>query len=473
MTLYAHTGPDGTIADGQTLQDHLEAAAQQCSQFARDLGYEHWGYALGLLHDAGKSSEAFQRRLEGSTLRVDHATAGAQLSARHYGGKSVQEIVGTLMALSVAGHHGGMPNVRAVGKRTTLVARLAKDVADFEDAYFRLLKEANLRLPEARELEPLPVFRKDRRLPPVLEAKGASAKVPCHSFSLQLLGRLLYSCLVDADYLDAERFMTPEAAALRVREYDSLEELLERLDVHMARLEEQAPRTTVNEARAQLLQDCRAAAAWDEGLFTLSVPTGGGKTLSSMEFALRHAVLHGKRRVIYAIPFTSVAQQTARVFRSVFGANNVLEHHSAHVLANYDDAHEGASNDSARAERLATQNWDAPIIVTTNVQLFESLYANTPSKCRKLHNVAGSVIVLDEAQSLPDELLLPTLAVLEGLCIDFDTSVVLCTATQPTLDGIWPFVLNRVRLWLTENYSTKLCRDVRRFCHLSRSLAGS
>ncbi|MDO4806815.1 MAG: CRISPR-associated helicase Cas3' [Coriobacteriales bacterium] len=233
--------------------------------------------------------------------------------------------------------------------------------------------------------------------------------------------------------------MSPEVAALRNREHDSLGALLEKFENHMKMLECAAQDTLVNMARSQILSDCFDAASGESGLFTLSVPTGGGKTLSSMQFALRHAVLHGMRHVIYAIPFTSVAQQTAEVFRSVFGSQNVLEHHSAHVVPLIDDMDEGESNEVAKGERLATQNWDAPIIVTTNVQLLESLYANTPSKCRKLHNVAGSVIVLDEAQTLPDSLLKPTLAMLEALCIDFSTSVVLCTATQPALEELWPF----------------------------------
>ena len=439
MTLYAHTGPEGTLEDGQTLEEHLGNVANRCADFAGRLGYGNWGYALGLLHDAGKASTSFQHRLAGSSVRVDHATAGAQLCAERYGGESVRRVVSTLMSLAVAGHHGGMPNVNATGKRTSLSGRLSKSIPTFRPAYDQLLAGAGLHLPDVQQLEPLPPLRADRILPAGMHNKGGKAIASCASYSCHLLGRLLYSCLVDADYLDTERFAAPEVSALRERNYSSLDELRNRLDAHMQLLGRNAPRTPVNTARAQILADCVEAASWESGLFTLSVPTGGGKTLSSLQFALQHAVLHGKSRVIYAIPFTSIAEQTADVFRSIFGRENVLEHHSANTPTMHDDMPGAASRDQIESERLATQNWDAPIIVTTNVQLLESCYANTPSKCRKLHNLAGSVIVLDEAQSLPDALLKPTLALLEDLCIDFSTSVVLCTATQPALEKYWPF----------------------------------
>ena len=439
MTLYAHTGPSGSIEDGQTLEEHLRSVANRCADFAGELGYRHWGYTLGLLHDAGKASKAFQQRLEGSTVHVDHATAGTKLCKQHYGGESVKQIISTLMSLAIAGHHGGMPNVNASGKRTPLVDRLSKTIPEYEQAYNELLKNAGLCLPDVRQLEPLPPLRKDRELSVGMMRGDKQAIASCASYSCQLLGRLLYSCLVDADYLDTESFVSPETSALRMRNYGSLEQLLGKLEAHMRQLELNAPNTPVNNARAQILADCIEAASWEGGLFTLSVPTGGGKTLASMQFALRHALLHGKSRVIYAIPFTTIAEQTAAVFRTIFGSENVLEHHSTHMSVLHDDVSEDASSEQTKSERLATQNWDAPIIVTTNVQLLESCYANTPSKCRKLHNLAGSVVVLDEAQSLPDALLKPTLALLEDLCIDFSTSVVLCTATQPALTEYWPF----------------------------------
>lgn len=229
--------------------------------------------------------------------------------------------------------------------------------------------------------------------------------------------------------------MTPGMAAARRKAasaHATLQELLERLDEHLDQFSAEKDSSPVNAARAQVLDACVDAASEARGIFTLTVPTGGGKTLSSLAFALRHAIAHGMSRVIYAIPFTSIVEQTADVFRGVLGDENVLEHHS-----NYD--FDGVGDEGRVRERLAIQNWDAPVVVTTNVQLLESLYSNKPAKCRKLHNVANSVIVLDEAQSLPDGLLMSSLAVLEDLVLDFNASVVLCTATQPALAGRWPF----------------------------------
>ena len=181
-----------------------------------------------------------------------------------------------------------------------------------------------------------------------------------------------------------------------------------------------------------MYEDCLATAVQPSGLYTMTVPTGGGKTLSSMAFGLRHAVEQGMERVIVAIPYTSIVEQTAATLKAIFGAENVLEHHSNYDFRDLDD------EEKAR-QRLAIQNWDAPIVVTTNVQLFESLFSNKPGKSRKVHNMARSVIILDEAQTLPDELLKPSLAMLEELAAGYGSSMVLCTATQPALEGLWPF----------------------------------
>ncbi|WP_331561775.1 CRISPR-associated helicase Cas3' [Chlorobium sp.] len=236
--------------------------------------------------------------------------------------------------------------------------------------------------------------------------------------------RMLYSCLVDADFLDTERFMSPEKADLRPNAVD-LEMLKERFDLYMAVKENGSPDTPVNRARKNILRECREKGrSLEPGLFSLTVPTGGGKTLASMAFALEHALKHGKKRIIVAIPYTSIIEQTAAVYREVFGDEAVLEHHS-----NLDPKKETPKS------RLATENWDAPIIVTTNVQLFESLFAAKSSACRKLHNIVNSVVVLDEAQMLPTDFLQPVVSVIKSLSAHFRASVVLCTATQPVLSG--------------------------------------
>ncbi len=238
---------------------------------------------------------------------------------------------------------------------------------------------------------------------------------------------MLYSCLVDADFLDTELFCDPEKAKLR-EGVPGLGDLMPKLDSFMRGVSDRAETTPVNHLRANVLSDCRAGARLPQGLFSLTVPTGGGKTLSSLAFAMDHAKEHNLRRVIYVIPYTSIIEQTAQQFQDIFGAEAVLEHHS-NLLHENDDAEE----ESEERRRLAAENWDSPIIVTTNVQFFESFFGNRSSRTRKLHNVARSVIILDEAQMLPVPLLRPTLAAIRELSEHYHSTIVLCTATQPAL----------------------------------------
>jgi CRISPR-associated endonuclease/helicase Cas3 len=236
--------------------------------------------------------------------------------------------------------------------------------------------------------------------------------------------RMLFSCLVDADFLDTEAYMTPADTKRRAESQISLEEARVMLDRHLFDLGRSAAQTDINQARQQILNQCRQSAVLDPGLFSLTVPTGGGKTLAGMAFALEHAIAHGKRRIVVAIPYTSIIEQTAAVYRGVFGDEAVIEHH-----CNLDPDHE------TRASRLASENWDAPIIVTTNVQLFESLFASRSSACRKLHNLVNSVIIIDEAQIQPVGFLQPVIEVMRGMVELFGATIVLSTATQPALAG--------------------------------------
>lgn len=430
---YAHTTESSDSETWQPLECHLRNVAVQAETFAASFGYGRWGYALGLLHDIGKATLQFQKRLRGSSEPVDHATAGAALACERYG--TGGGIEGMLLAYALAGHHGGVPNgiVQEAGERTPLTERLDKRCVR-GTSLSQLLQELTgmgLELPKYDDLEPLNlVGRLAAARKRGCDQRSAEKQVV---FSLSVLCRMLYSCLVDADYLDTEQFMTPETAGIRrARSFDTVETLSRLLDAHMERLMALAPDTPVNRARASILRDCRAASLRSRGIFTLSTPTGGGKTLSVMGFAMPHALRHGCPRIIYASPFTSITSQTAEVFRNIFGDANVIEHHS-----NFD--FERLGDERGRQYRLAIQNWDAPIVVTTNVQLLESLYSNKPGACRKLHNIANSVIVLDEAQTLPDGLLTATLAMLEELVVDYGVSVVLCTATQPALENRWPF----------------------------------
>ncbi|MCU0730974.1 MAG: CRISPR-associated helicase Cas3' [Hyphomonas sp.] len=245
---------------------------------------------------------------------------------------------------------------------------------------------------------------------------------------------MIFSALVDADFLDTEQYLDRQRSTQRSG-FPPLATYLAKLDAYLDRLAEHAAQEGRTEhpvirARVEVLNDCRRKATLPTGVFSLQVPTGGGKTLASLAFALRHAIANGCDRVIVAIPYTSIVEQTANVFAEVFGRENFVEHHSQ---ADSPDRIETSRS------RLACENWDAPLIVTTNVQLFESLFATRTSRCRKLHRVQRSVIVLDEAQTLPPEFLQPTLDALRWLVRFAGTTVVSCTATQPVLTDIIRF----------------------------------
>ncbi|RMG71440.1 MAG: DEAD/DEAH box helicase, partial [Nitrospirae bacterium] len=303
-----------------------------------------------------------------------------------------------ILSYIIAGHHAGLPDFQSpeAGNRS-LIYRLQK-----ED----LLKRVDLSsIPEEILSQPLPAQR--------FRTRDGHA----------LWIRMLYSCVVDADFLDTERFLEPEKANLR-KGYPEIEDLLPLFNEYMKDKQASSPDTPVNRQRSNILRQCIEKATMRPSIFTLTVPTGGGKTLSSMAFALNHARAHGKKRVIYVIPYTSIIEQTADQFRKIFG-DCVIEHHSNIDVA--DEAHEDLRS------RLASENWDAPVIVTTTVQFFESLFSNRPSRCRKLHNIVNSVVVLDEVQLLPPEFLNPILHVIKQLHQNYRVTFLLSTATQPAL----------------------------------------
>lgn len=387
----AHRADDGRE---QTVEEHLKAVSKLSSRFADAFNARSQGEMIGLAHDIGKCSDAFQKRLQGGRV-VDHASAGALECAK---------LDAWWAASCVAGHHGGLGDV---GNQNfdqpgdpTLIGRIKKAAVKEIPPY---------------EV-PIPLF-------PVPDPPGYGVDGLTDSH----LTRFLYSCLVDADYLDTESFMS--GGVRRETRYDSMPCLLEMLERYVSGWWE--PIEELNKLRCDVLRACMEEGGLDRGLFTLTVPTGGGKTIASMAFALRHAVQHGMDRVIYVIPYTSIIEQTADVFRGIFGAENVVEHHS-NAVGRMEDCEDAAQYRFAGA----TENWDAPIIVTTAVQFFESFYANRPSKCRKLHNVANSIVIFDEAQMLPAEHLKPCVAAISALAKLFRSSAVLCTATQPVIDDL-------------------------------------
>ncbi len=399
-------------ADLEPYHGHLNKVAYWTAKFAAEMfpaksleftTAHQWGYLAGLWHDLGKFAPEWQAYLASKadphtaeiTGKVDHSTAGAQFS------KENLPLYGTLLSYLIAGHHAGLPDgIDATD--SNLSKRLAKRIASYTDQ------------------TPAEILAYAKSLPAIPFALRSP-------FSLGFLLRMLFSALVDADFLATEAFMSPERKNSRSRYHPTIAAIDSALTNHLEKLSSTAPSTAVNQTRARILKHCLNAAEKPPGLFSLTVPTGGGKTLSSLAFALKHARIHNLRRIIYVIPFTSIIEQNAAVFRKAFatlGPEIVLEHHSN---LDPDSAHESTTN------RLATENWDARIIVTTNVQFFESLHANRTSRCRKLHRIARSVVILDEAQALPVEFLAPCLRTLEQLHTHYGASVVLCTATQPAI----------------------------------------
>lgn len=407
---FAHTlPPPYTMADWEPLRKHLEEVSARAAEFADAFGAAEWGRCLGLWHDLGKYSEEFQQYLissasadaaeEQTSGRVDHSTFGARHAVTTIGGHR-----GEVLAFCIAGHHAGLPNAYAT-----------------DGAEERSSLEFRLNMKKIPPISALPISgaSPNCRLPFQLfdQRKG---------FQVAFFTRMVFSALIDADRLATEAFCEPLQSAERRQEKPGIRELLNALGAHLRAKQASADQTLVNQARAQVLADCTSAADLSPGFFSLNVPTGGGKTLSSLMFSLRHAAKHDLRRVVVAVPFTTIIEQTADEYRKALGSlaeRALVEHHSNISPAK-----------NTRTNMLATENWDAPLIVTTNVQLYESLFASAATPCRKLHRLARSVIVLDEAQTIPIELLDPTLTALRELVVHYGCTVVLCTATQPALE---------------------------------------
>jgi len=394
----AHTTNDGNKP--QTLRDHLIHVSQLAGKFGEPLGLKEEAALIGFYHDIGKYSDEFQKYIKGErTAKVDHSTAGAQLFDRE---KKSLRLLSLIGAFCIAGHHAGIPDCGGrwdlPGAKRSLQARLKKAVPDYNN------------------------YQKELDVPHIVPIQ-IKKDIPNDPVKLGLLFRMLFSCLVDADFLDTENFIN-HGNVTRGNFHD-IPYLWEMFEEELKRKNFFNPDTPLNKKRTAILSRCIEAGSWKDKIYSLTVPTGGGKTLSSLAFALKHAVIQNKRRIIYVIPYTSIIEQTADVFRDFLPSDDIIE---AHSQADYNDADE-----SMEKKRLAAENWDAPIIVTTNVQFFESLFSNRTSKCRKLHNLGNSVIVFDEAQMFPVNYMKPVMAALQGLADDWNCTLLLCSATQPPL----------------------------------------
>ena len=410
---YGHSLKGEEKSEWQLLKVHLTNTANLAEKFGQDAGVSELARTAAQLHDIGKYSKAFQARLAGKGPKVDHATAGAREVLRLFDKDGLEKNLATMISYCIAGHHTGLPDYgdsSDVDGTGTLLSRVEKKKLEDFSVY-------------KTEIDPTSLALKPRKL-----------KTSNEAFSVAFMTRMIFSALVDADFQDTETFMGQSEKPRGG--HDSIEELCRNFNTALQKFDH--PQGEINKKRTGTLKACKEKANSDQGFFTLTIPTGGGKTLASMAFALNHAVKHGLKRVIYVIPFTSIIEQNAAVFKEFLGEENVLEHHS-----NF-DWKKGNKKESEEADdetkdaldklKLASENWDIPIVVTTNVQFFESLFAHKSSRCRKLHNLAKSVIIFDEAQTLPREYLDPCMLAVKELVVNYGASAVFCTATQPALN---------------------------------------
>lgn len=379
----------------QSNDEHTTGVAERASHFANEFGMASWGRILGLLHDKGKESNAFQQHIRKESGYAPETKVTGDYHHAYVGGIIARKLYGksfdNFLTNQIVSHHTGLHD------SDELDQNLCKDIPGEIDACVDKIQLNHL-----------------------------TTKIAPNDF--HHLARMLYSCLVDADFLDTEAFMDKESSALR-KNKANLATLLPMLEKHLKDLKKDAKNTEVNRIRNQVQEQCFKMTEGSIGFYSLTVPTGGGKTLSSLLWAMKHAIHNRQKRIIIAIPYTSIIMQTAAILRSIFGEENVLEHHS-----NVDPE---AIKDERLNEKmkLATENWDYPIIVTTNVQLFESMFSNKPSKCRKLHNIVNSIIILDEVQTLPVDYLQPIVDSLKTYNKLFNVSVLFTTASQPVLCG--------------------------------------
>lgn len=419
---YAHSNGED-VQSWQLLFDHLAGTARIAEAFGASNGLSDLAYCAGLFHDLGKYSDAFQQKLRGHGSFVDHSTAGAQEIVQAFV-THAQPVLGKLLAYTIAGHHSGLPDfgsILDVETESTLCGRLKRKVEPYEH-YKNEFQNLNLTAASFPLLKP---------------------STPSGGFTLAFMVRMLYSMLVDADFIETETYMTGGKSR------GIFPSILELRKVFNKYLEANSfPSTPVNQLRSEIFQNSIEAAKLPRGLFSMTVPTGGGKTLSSMGFALQHAALNNLKRIIYVIPYTSIIEQNAAVFKNIFSKAFVLEYHS-----NFDwedsgkpEAGENADFSVMEKQRLASENWDIPIIVTTNVQFFESLFASRSSRNRKVHNIGNSVIIFDEAQMLPQGFLKPCVLAIAELVLNYGSSAVLCTATQPELQRFFPSKLPVVEI---------------------------
>lgn len=410
MPLQSHTPSESGRVN--YISEHLRGVADRAAEYALAFGASEEAGIAGLLHDLGKYGDLFQRRLRNEVRGVDHWSAGAWQALMKY------QTNGIAAALAIQGHHLGLQRADPDSIRNMKNGSEPFRLSDVDsEKLMKLFEEDGLALPQD--------------LPPSIYNYNKISSQPA---SEMLKVRMLFSALADADFIETEAHFNSEDGINKCcrQEGQALDPLkaLDVLDRYVDRLNEKAPLNKITEMRSKLRQACLTAAGQSPGLFTLTAPTGSGKTLAMLAFALRHAQLFDKRQIVVVLPYLSIIEQTARVYREIFsgefGNDFIIENHS---LAGTRD--QPGDNDLRSKLEYLAENWDAPIVITTSVQFLESLHSNRPSACRKLHRLANSVVLMDEVQTLPSSLAIPTLATLSALSERFGATVVFSTATQP------------------------------------------
>ena len=441
----AHLGKTGN----QLLSEHLSGVAAQCSELAKKLGLEKAGELIGLLHDLGKATETFQDYLlsfadEGEARddlrgKIDHSTAGAQcLLANIHGAEqedSLQGIVARFLAICIASHHSGLIDCLEPNGDDKLTQRLAKPNKStrFVEAWANLDPSVKSR---AESLMQDPGLVAEVRNTIASLAISLDEGDGDKDVQVGLLLRLLFSCLIDADRTNTTNFEKPAAAVHRKNlAYETWEKLVDRLDRHLSQMNTDG---AVNGIRRQVSDECFRAADRLGGIYTLTVPTGGGKTLSALRFALEHSRRHALDRIIFVSPYISIVDQNAAVARSILEpegvpyASVVLEHHS-NVQ---DDPDDEVGRPDLWRRRVLAENWDAPVVFTTSVQVLEALFGSGTRAVRRLHAMARAVIVFDEVQTLPIKMVHLFNNAINLLASHCGSTIVLCTATQPLLETV-------------------------------------
>lgn len=401
MKYLGHTKDGKNFIDeenSQELKKHLENVSNYAEKFAKGFDAGEMGALLGLVHDLGKYQMSFQDRIRGSKVKVDHATLGAKVLTEYWND------LGWLHGMVVSGHHTGLKDSGSGSNRGDNTYSSRINNYDGQDTD----------------------YSNEIIIPSSFKPKMLNGDNESMSFAFATYLKMLFSCLVDADWTDTEEYITDVSRK-------SIPYTIEELDKKLTSGIPVNNGSSINNIRAEILNDCQKASQKEQGLFTLTVPTGGGKTLSSLSFALQHALKHKLKRVIYVIPYTSIIEQNADVIAGILGKEFVLEHHSQVDETKGILEEDDIEGNIKKRIKWASENWDIPVILTTNVQFFESFFSNKPSKTRKLHNIAESVVIFDEAQMLPRELLSPSMYAISELVTNYKVTAILCSATQPAI----------------------------------------